>query len=230
MSEVGDHAIGQAQGPSRWISGWVEAYLGSPQEGLRLILEGFEHNRRLGARYTRRLGRLPVTLVWFEQDDRIEDAFAREKQVQGWSRAKRIALIEAEDPFTHERARLVVHILEELGGADKPHGRLTDQASLSTGDFDGDGIEDLALGVPESDLGKPSGGAVFVFKGSADGLPKQPTWTLTGESDTANLGAVLAAGDLDGDGRAELAISEPGADITVADSGAVSRPASSSSR
>ena len=45
---VDDHAIGQAQGPSRWIRGWAEAYLGSPQEGLRLILEGFEYNRRVG--------------------------------------------------------------------------------------------------------------------------------------------------------------------------------------
>jgi hypothetical protein len=45
---VDDHAIGQAQGPSRWVRGWAEAHLGSPQEGLRLILEGFEFNRRLG--------------------------------------------------------------------------------------------------------------------------------------------------------------------------------------
>jgi len=45
---VDDHAIGQAQGPSRWISGWAKAYLGSPQEGLRLILEGFEFNQRAG--------------------------------------------------------------------------------------------------------------------------------------------------------------------------------------
>ena len=139
----------------------------------------------------------------------------------GAGEAERLALIEAEDPFTRERARIVVQILEELGGSDKPHGRLTDQASLATGDFDGDGIEDVALGVPESDVAKPGGGAVFVWKGSAEGLAKQPTWTLTGQSDTASLGAVLAAGDLDGDGRAELAISSPGADITVADSGAV---------
>jgi hypothetical protein len=45
---VDDRSIGQAKGPSLWIRGWAEAYLGSPQEGLRLILEGFEHNRRLG--------------------------------------------------------------------------------------------------------------------------------------------------------------------------------------
>jgi DNA-binding winged helix-turn-helix (wHTH) protein/tetratricopeptide (TPR) repeat protein len=45
---VTDNALVQAQGPSRWIRGWAEAYLGSPEEGLRSILEGFEFNRRLG--------------------------------------------------------------------------------------------------------------------------------------------------------------------------------------
>jgi putative endonuclease len=45
-----------------------------------------------GAAYTRR--RRPVRLVYFEQTDSMADAYAREKQVQGWSRAKRIALIE----------------------------------------------------------------------------------------------------------------------------------------
>jgi DNA-binding winged helix-turn-helix (wHTH) protein/tetratricopeptide (TPR) repeat protein len=45
---VDEHAIGQAYGPSRWVAGWAEAYRGAPREGLRLILEGFEHNKRLG--------------------------------------------------------------------------------------------------------------------------------------------------------------------------------------
>jgi putative endonuclease len=38
--------------------------------------------------------RLPVTLVYVEEFTYIHDAYAREKQVQGWSRAKRRALIE----------------------------------------------------------------------------------------------------------------------------------------
>jgi hypothetical protein len=131
------------------------------------------------------------------------------------------AVLEARDHFTGERAQVNVHVLEQLAFGGRPHGRLTDAANLVSGDFDGDGIEDVALGVPESDLGRPTGGAVFVFRGSPEGLPRAPTWTLTGETDTANLGAVLAAGDLNGDGRDDLAISEPGADVTVADSGAV---------
>ena len=52
-----------------------------------------QHNSGIGgAAYTRR--RRPVRLVYFEQSDRIEDAYAREKQIQNWGRAKRIALIE----------------------------------------------------------------------------------------------------------------------------------------
>ena len=46
---------------------------------------------------------------------------------------------------------------------------------------------------PESDLGRPQGGAVFIYKGTAAGLPATATWTLVGESDTAALGTVMAA-------------------------------------
>jgi putative endonuclease len=35
-----------------------------------------------------------VTLLYSEDFDRVEDAFRREKQVQNWSRAKRMALVE----------------------------------------------------------------------------------------------------------------------------------------
>lgn len=45
---VVDSALTQAEGPSRWILGWATAHLGSPQEGARLIREGFEFNRNLG--------------------------------------------------------------------------------------------------------------------------------------------------------------------------------------
>ena len=38
--------------------------------------------------------RLPIKLVYCEPYDRVEDAFQREKQVQGWSRRKKQALIE----------------------------------------------------------------------------------------------------------------------------------------
>ena len=50
-----------------------------------------EHQEGKGAKYTSR--RLPVRLVYFEEYERVVDAYIREKQVQNWSRAKRQALI-----------------------------------------------------------------------------------------------------------------------------------------
>jgi putative endonuclease len=51
-----------------------------------------EHQLGLGAAYTRH--RLPVRLVWSAEFERIDEAFAIEKRIQGWGRAKRLALIE----------------------------------------------------------------------------------------------------------------------------------------
>lgn len=50
-----------------------------------------QHNCGEGAAYTRT--RLPVRLLYFEEFVRVDDAYLREKQVQGWSRAKRLALV-----------------------------------------------------------------------------------------------------------------------------------------
>jgi len=51
----------------------------------------WEHQSGDGAEYTKK--RLPVELVFHESFDRIDDAFEREKQIQGWSRRKKLALI-----------------------------------------------------------------------------------------------------------------------------------------
>ena len=63
-------------------------YVGSTRDlGLRL----HQHQIGEGAEYTTR--RRPVELVWYEEHEHVGDAFAREKQVQKWGRAKRLALI-----------------------------------------------------------------------------------------------------------------------------------------
>jgi putative endonuclease len=63
-------------------------YTGSTVDLERRLLE---HNEGRGANYTH--DRLPVELVFAEESDSIDAAFRREKQVQGWSRAKKEALI-----------------------------------------------------------------------------------------------------------------------------------------
>lgn len=53
-----------------------------------------EHFGGLGANFTRK--HPPEELVYCEEFDRIDHAFYREKQIQGWSRAKKEALIKGE--------------------------------------------------------------------------------------------------------------------------------------
>ncbi len=53
----------------------------------------WEHNNFLGANYTKK--KHPSILVYLEKFPRIDEAFFREKQIQGWSHAKKAALIES---------------------------------------------------------------------------------------------------------------------------------------
>jgi len=50
-----------------------------------------QHQAGEGANHTKK--RLPVKLVYVEEFNRIDEAFYREKQVQGWRREKKEALI-----------------------------------------------------------------------------------------------------------------------------------------
>ena len=64
-------------------------YVGSTRGDLGTRV--YQHNIGTGSRYT--ACRRPVELVWYAEFDRVTEAFAFEKQVQNWSRAKREALI-----------------------------------------------------------------------------------------------------------------------------------------
>ncbi len=103
--------------------------------------------------------------------------------------------------------------------------------ALASGDFNGDGFSDLAIGVADEDVGTINGaGAVNVIYGSSTGLKSagNQLWTQNsaGILDTAEtgdaFGARLAAGDFNGDGRADLAINSQFEKIgTVNNAGAV---------
>ena len=105
--------------------------------------------------------------------------------------------------------------------------------TLATGDFNGDGSDDLAVGANrESFAGSTSSeGAVHVLFGSeGTGLSSAGNqfWhqNSSGIEDVAEkddlFGASLAAGDFNGDSRDDLAIGVPGEDVNAAlDGGAV---------
>ena len=89
---------------------------------------------------------------------------------------------------------------------------------LARGDFNGDSIIDLAVGVPENDFAAAGAGIVHIFHGqinnSAYSLEQVYSWTqtrITGQALGANdrFGYALSAGDFNGDGYEDLAIGVP---------------------
>lgn len=101
--------------------------------------------------------------------------------------------------------------------------------NVAVGDFNGDGFADVAMGVPYENIENgdiTDAGVVHVLRGSAGGLTAMDhqllSQVLAEHGDT--FGFALAAGDFDGDGRADLAVGSPNENVnnnSVGNAGAV---------
>jgi len=63
----------------------------------------WQHENGEGANFTK--AHLPIELVYVEEFPRIDEAFCREKQIQGWSRKKKEALIKGDFNELHKLAK-----------------------------------------------------------------------------------------------------------------------------
>jgi hypothetical protein len=87
----------------------------------------------------------------------------------------------------------------------------------SAGDVNGDGYGDVVIGAPTYG----NGGAAFVYFGSSSGLEATPAWTVEGEQLFEQFGtAVAAAGDVNGDGFADVLVGSMYHTQTYSDEGA----------
>jgi len=77
------------------------------------------------------------------------------------------------------------------------------------GDMDGDGYAEYAVGANADSTGGAGAGRVFIFRGGPQHLADPPAWVITGRPGDLLGSSLAAAGDLDGDGYADLLIGAP---------------------
>jgi hypothetical protein len=120
-----------------------------------------------------------------------------------------VGLAQANDQFWHQDATGVLGVAEtndEFGRA------------LAAGDFDGDGNDDLAIGVPQENIGSiVDAGRINVLYGSDNRLTAtgdeewdQNTSGIEGTAETGDFFSfALTSGDFDRDGASDLAVGVP---------------------
>ena len=95
----------------------------------------------------------------------------------------------------------------ELTTSDK--GSLFAYSVAGAGDVDNNGYDDIIVGAPshhEDYQGAGENGAAYLFLGSASGFSLSPAWTFIGADDTQFGASVAGAGDVNGDGYADVLI------------------------
>lgn len=91
----------------------------------------------------------------------------------------------------------------------------------TAGDTNGDGFSDVIIGAPFYDGGLTDEGRAEVYLGWVTGLSLTPTWTKESNQADAHYGrAVATAGDVNGDGYADILVGAPEWDASLDAEGA----------
>ncbi len=111
-----------------------------------------------------------------------------------------------------------------LGAAGTPANQTSDVGdmlgnSVATGDLNGDGVPDVIVGAPMANGVAQNSGKVYVFFGRAnltgqvDLADKKADVEISGEAADDHFGTSLAVGDINGDGKKDLIVGTPQANV-----------------
>jgi hypothetical protein len=90
--------------------------------------------------------------------------------------------------------------------SDIANGYIGSSGTSTAGDVNGDGYGDVIVGAHVYDNGQTDEGAAFVYLGSASGLGALPAWTAEGNQPSTLFGFADTAGDVNGDGNADVIV------------------------
>lgn len=194
-------------------TGWVQVFFGSPT-GLKMTgTQSFTLSQIPGSPGSARDQELGYELTAGDVDgDGIDDLVAGipELRVGGQDAAGGVAVVYGGSSGLQLK-RSVMLTQDTPGIPGKSAEYASFGAAVVTGDFDGDGATELAIGATNGS----TGGTVQTVKRTANGFtgsePISPhSAGMPGQADRfCAFGFVLASGDVQGDGRDDLAVGDP---------------------
>ena len=202
--------------------------------GASLYSNGQDYEGR-ACLYTGSAAGLSLDPVWTAENDSAYSYFGnavdRAGDVNGDGYSDVIIGAEGYPGYTSERGAAYAYFGSPSGLAASP-GWMTEGAAdgahlgfsvSGAGDVNGNGYSDVIVGAPYEDGSGTDEGAAYLFLGGPGGPSPLPDWTVRGQQNSAHLGyCVAAAGDVNGDGYADVALgAESYDDSMMIDVGAV---------
>jgi uncharacterized repeat protein (TIGR01451 family) len=195
------------------LAAWMEGYAGTRGGGIRIVIDD------AGAVYPITVDPLATGPSWTAESDQAGANFgvavAPAGDVNGDGYADVIVGAYFYDNGQTDEGRAYVY----LGSASGPAAMAawtaeSDQASAlfgnsvaTAGDVNGDGYADVIVGAFLYDNGQANEGRAFVYLGSAAGLAATAAWTAESDQASAYFGwSVATAGDVNGDGYADVIV------------------------